>query len=333
MSAVGTDRPSAVARQCARAVLMVRPAAFYANPETLASNAFQNVIAAAAAATLAAARAEFDGAVAALGAAGVEVAVADADPQADTPDAVFPNNWFSTHADGRVVLYPMAAANRRRERRPELIARLAARHGWRITRTTDLTALESRGLIVEGTGSLVLDRAARLAYAALSPRTHREAVDIVCRELGYEPLAFQARDAQGREIYHTNVLMSVGPSLAVLASGLVAPGADLRRVFEALERTGKTLLDITPGQVAEFAGNVLFLDAGAHGPVVAVSRRAWQSLTRPQRQLLEQHARPALCAVETIEHVGGGGIRCMLAEIFLPAAAPARGVAATGAQP
>ncbi|HXQ64299.1 MAG TPA: arginine deiminase-related protein, partial [Steroidobacteraceae bacterium] len=146
---------------------MVRPATFYANPETLATNAFQHAIAASAAETLAAARAEFDGAVAALCAAGVEVAVADADVDANTPDALFPNNWFSTHADGRVVLYPMAAANRRRERRPELIAQLAQRHGWRITRTTDLTSLEARGLIVEGTGSLVLDRTARLAYAAL----------------------------------------------------------------------------------------------------------------------------------------------------------------------
>jgi len=331
MNAVDAAR-SAVARQCARAVLMVRPATFYANPETLATNAFQHAIAASAAETLAAARAEFDGAVAALCAAGVEVAVADADVDANTPDALFPNNWFSTHADGRVVLYPMAAANRRRERRPELIAQLAQRHGWRITRTTDLTSLEARGLIVEGTGSLVLDRTARLAYAALSPRTHREAVDIACRELGYEPLAFHAHDAQGREIYHTNVLLSVGPSLAVLASNLVSSGADRQRVLDALQQTGKMLLDISAEQVAEFAGNVLFLDAGVEGPVVALSQRAWRSLAPAQRQLLEQHARPVPCAVDTIEHVGGGGVRCMLAEIFLPAAAPARSVAA-GAMP
>jgi hypothetical protein len=308
----------AVATQCARAVLMVRPAAFYANPETLASNAFQHVVAVPAADTLAAAQAEFDRAAEALTAAGVVVAVAAADAAAETPDALYPNNWFSTHADGRVVLYPMAVPSRRRERRPELVAALARRYGWRITGTLDLSGLEGRGQFVEGTGSLVLDRHARLAYAALSPRTHAAAVATVCRELGYEPVDFHAYDAAGREVYHTNVLMSVGPSIAVLASGMIAPGADLRRVFDALERGGKTLLDISAEQVGEFAGNVLFLDGGRDGPLVALSRRAWASLTRPQRALLEQHARPVLCAVETIEHVGGGGIRCMLAEIFLP---------------
>ncbi|HUO80239.1 MAG TPA: arginine deiminase-related protein [Steroidobacteraceae bacterium] len=317
MNAANREADS-VAIQCARAVLMVRPATFYANPETQATNAFQHAVAVPAADTLAAAQAEFDRAAEALAAAGVEVAVADADPLAETPDALFPNNWFSTHADGRVVLYPMAVPSRRRERRPQLLAALAARHRWRIARTADLTGLEAQGLIVEGTGSLVLDHGARLAYAALSPRTHAAAVESACRELGYEPVAFHAYDAAGREVYHTNVLMAVGPGLAVLASGMIAPGADLRRVFDALERSGKALLDISPEQVGEFAGNVLFLDGGREGPLVAVSRRAWASLTRPQRALLEQHARPVPCAVETIEHVGGGGIRCMLAEIFLP---------------
>jgi hypothetical protein len=324
MRAGASDAPALPSRQCARTVLMVRPATFYANPETLASNAFQNVIAASTAEMLAAARAEFDAAAAALEAKGIRVAVIDAEPTAETPDALFPNNWFSTHEDGRVVLYPMSTPNRRRERRPDALAALAARHGWSITRTIDLTPLEERNLMVEGTGSLVLDRDARIAYASLSPRTHAAAVDIACRELGYEAVPFHAHDSAGREIYHTNVLMSVGPTLAVLASGLVKPGADLRRVFDALEKTGKALLDLSAAQVTEFAGNVLFLEAGGAQPVIALSRRAWQSLTRAQRQLLEQHAQPVLCAVETIEHVGGGGIRCMLAEIFLPDA-PARG--------
>lgn len=312
------DGSAGLAPQCARTVLMVRPASFYANPETLATNAFQNAVAAPASDTLMAAQAEFDRAADALAAAGVEVAVASADAMAETPDAIFPNNWFSTHADGRVVLYPMAVPSRRRERRPELVAALAARYGWRIESVVDLSALEAEGQFVEGTGSLVLDHGARLAYAALSPRTHAAAVATACRELGYEAVAFHAHDAAGREVYHTNVLMSVGPSIAVLASGMIAPGADLRRVFDALERGEKTLLDISAEQVGEFAGNVLFLDGGREGPLVALSRRAWASLTRPQRVLLERHARPVLCAVETIEHVGGGGIRCMLAEIFLP---------------
>jgi hypothetical protein len=304
--------------QCARTLLMVRPATFYANPETLATNTFQHVVQAAPGAVLAAAQAEFDAAAETLSAAGVDIVVVPADAAAETPDALYPNNWFSTHADGRLVLYPMAVPNRRRERRPEVLARLAAERGWRIEQTVDLTVLETKGEIVEGTGSLVFDREARLAYASRSARTHGAAVEAVCATLGYDPVLFDAHDAQGREIYHTNVLMSVGPSIAVLASGMIAPGAGLRRVFDALDQSGKVLLDISAEQVAEFAGNVLFLDGGAQGPLVALSRRAWASLTRAQRVLLEQHARPVPCAVEMIEHVGGGGIRCMLAEIFLP---------------
>jgi hypothetical protein len=320
MAASGPLMPEGAAAQTARTVLMVRPAAFYANPETSATNPFQNALAVPPSATLAAAQAEFDAVVAALAGAGVEVIVAAADVAADTPDALFPNNWFSTHADGTLVLYPMAAANRRRERRPDLIATLARRHGWRLGRTVDLAPLEAEGRFVEGTGSLVFDREAGLAYAALSPRTHREAVAAVCAALGYEAVTFSTHDPSGRPIYHTNVLMSVGPTLAVLASGSVDPGADLKHVFDALEKTNKSLLDLSPEQVNEFAGNVLFLDGGSRGQVLAISRRAWRSLTRPQRQLIEQHAAPVLCGVETVEHVGGGGIRCMLAEIFLPRA-------------
>jgi hypothetical protein len=304
--------------QCARTVLMVRPAMFCANPETRATNPFQHVVQASAGAVLAAAQSEFDAAAEALSAAGVDVVVAPADATAETPDALYPNNWFSTHADGRVVLYPMAVPNRRRERRPELLAALARARGWRLEGTVDLTALETRGQIVEGTGSLVLDRETRLAYASRSARTHDPAVEAACAELGYDPVLFDAHDEAGREVYHTNVLMSVGPSVAVLASSMIAPGAGLRRVFDALDQSDKQLLDISAAQVAEFAGNVLFLDGGAQGPLVAISRRAWASLTRAQRVLLEQHARPVPCGVETIEHVGGGGIRCMLAEIFLP---------------
>ncbi len=304
--------------QCARTVLMVRPATFCANPETLATNPFQHVVNAPGAAMLAAAQAEFDAAVEVLAAAGVEVVVAAAEAAAQTPDALFPNNWFSTHADGRVVLYPMAVPNRRRERRPVMLASLAAEHHWQVAQTLDFSGLEQRGQFVEGTGSLVLDREARLAYASRSARTHDEAVVAVCTALGYTPVLFNAHDQAGREIYHTNVLMSVGPSIAVLASAMIAPGAGLRGVFDALDQSEKQLLDISAEQVGEFAGNLLFLDGGAQGPLVALSRRAWASLTRAQRVLLEQHARPVLCAVETIEHVGGGGIRCMLAEIFLP---------------
>jgi hypothetical protein len=304
-------------QQSTHAVLMIRPATFYSNPETLGSNPFQHAVDIPRAGALAAAQAEFDGAAAALSEAGVEVVIAEADAAADTPDALFPNNWFSTHADGRLALFPMSAANRRRERRPELLRSIAAERGWLLRSVVDLTALEAQQCYVEGTGSLILDRPHRLAYACRSPRTHDAAVEAFCEALGYRSVIFDAHDEAGRPIYHTNVIMSVGPTLAVLASSLVAPGAGLRRVFDALESSGKTLLDLSAEQVAEFAGNVLFLN-GSSGPVVAISRRALLSLSRAQRLLLEQHARPVVCAVETIEHLGGGGIRCMLAELFLP---------------
>src|ERR1700728_1691991 len=312
------SQPRAItSAQCTRTVLMIRPATFYSDPETSATNAFQHVSDADPATTLEAVRREFDAAVAALEAAGGAVIVVDADPGADTPDAIFPNNWFSTHSDGRIVIYPMATPGRRRERRRDIFHHVAAGHGCNVTGTLDLTGLEDRGLFVEGTGSLVFDRDARLAYAALSQRTHQQAVVFACAALGYEPVSFQAHDQEGREIYHTNVMMSVGPTLAVLASSFLKSGADLRRVFDALERTNKARLDISADQVANFAGNVLFVDSAA-GPSVVLSQRAWKSLAKPQRRVLEQHALPILCGVETIEHIGGGGIRCMLAELFLP---------------
>jgi len=312
-----SGRGSGPGRQCTSSVLMIRPTTFYSNPETIGTNPFQHTVSATRADTLAAAQAEFDAAATALADAGVEVVIAESDPAADTPDAVFPNNWFTTHADGRVALYPMATPNRRRERRPELLRSIAAQHGMELRSFVDFSASEEQGSFLEGTGSLVLDRPHRLAYACRSPRTDGAAVEAFCEAFGYRSVLFDAHDDAGRPIYHTNVMMAVGPELAVLASSLIAPGAGLRRVFDALETSGKVLLDLSAEQVGEFAGNVLFLE-GATGPVVAISRRALASLSRAQRLLLEQHARPVVCAVETIEHLGGGGIRCMLAELFLP---------------
>ena len=310
-------RGSGPERQCTSAVLMIRPATFYSNPETIGTNPFQHAVSAPRANTLAAAQAEFDAAATALSDAGIEVVVAEADPAADTPDALFPNNWFSTHSDGRVALYPMAVPNRRRERRVDLLRSIAAQRGLQLRSVVDLSGLEEQGSFVEGTGSLILDRPHRLAYACRSARTHDAAVEAFCEAFGYRSVLFDAHDETGRAIYHTNVMMAVGAELAVLASSLVAPGAGLRRVFDALESSGKVLLDLSAEQVNDFAGNILFLE-GAAGPVVAISRRALASLSRAQRLLLEQHARPVVCAVETIEHLGGGGIRCMLAELFLP---------------
>jgi hypothetical protein len=297
---------------------MVRPASFCSNPQTLATNGFQRGSALPAAEILAAARREFDGALAELLRHGVEVAVLDEQAGADTPDALFPNNWFSTHADGQLVLYPMAVPNRRRERRPEALAALAARHGREITGTTDLSALEALESYVEGTGSLVLDRVHRIAYAARSARTTLAGVTAACAALGYEALLFSALDARGSPIYHTNVLMSVGPRLALLGEALIPNALERARLTEALERTGHERLPLTREQIAAFAGNVLFLESASGEPLLAISAGAWRALSGTQRARLERHVSPVLCDVATIEQCGGGGIRCMLAEIFLP---------------
>jgi len=220
--------------------------------------------------------------------------------------------------DGTLVLYPMAAANRRRERQPQQLTELARTEGWRIERTVDLSHFEQQGEYLEGTGSLVLDRTHRVAYATLSARTSATALNAFCRALDYRAISFRSRDRSGQPVYHTNVLMSVGPTLAILCSALFAKAADARAVSDQLQGDGKQLLDLSSEQIGELAGNVLFLDGGRAGPVVAVSTRAWQALSAAQRQLVELHARPALCSIDTIERCGGGGIRCMIAEIFLP---------------
>jgi hypothetical protein len=309
--------PPPTTAQCTGAVLMVRPETFYAHPETVATNPFQHAPLEGAAVALAAAQREFDAAVLTLGDAGIEVIVIEAEAAAETPDALFPNNWFSTHADGRLILYPMATTSRRRERRPDLLRSLLASRGYQVRETIDFTSLEAAGVWVEGTGSMIFDRRLGTVYAVRSPRTHVEAVDKVAGLLGYRPVLFDALDGAGRAIYHTNVLMALGPRLAIFAASLLPDERERASVLAALEASGHEHLEISAEQVGHFAGNVLFLN-GMSGPVAAISRRALASLSAPQRRQLEHHASPVVCDVATIEHVGGGGIRCMLAEIFLP---------------
>ncbi len=305
--------------QCADTVLMVRPACFYADPQTVATNAFQQVTDEDPAALLQLAQAEFDAAVTVLRGAGLGVLTIDAPAHADTPDALYPNNWFSTHTDGTLVLYPMASVNRRRERLPDIATYLTKDTRRVIRRTVDLTALEAESLYVEGTGSLVIDHDAKLAYAALSSRTDQVAVEQVCMLLDLQPILFHAYDEKRQAIYHTNVLMALGETLAIVASDLIA-AQDRSRVLEALAGSGKVLLEISPSQVAQFAGNALFLRSTQGDPLLALSARAWRSFSKPQQALIQAHATPVLPDVLTIERVGGGGIRCMLAEVFLPRA-------------
>ncbi len=305
--------------QCANAVLMVRPAAFGWNPETALSNRFQQHGEDPAQTVHVRAAEEFDGVAAALLGAGVEVHAVAEPPQAPSPDAVFPNNWVSLHHDGTVVLYPMLAPSRRRERRPELLAELQARGGFDVRRLVDLSHHELAGRYLEGTGSVVFDHATRTAYACLSPRTHAAVLDDLCGELGYQPCVFEATDAAGVPVYHTNVVLAVGRQLAIVCAESVPPP---RRgeLIERLGAGGRVVVPIDRTQMAAFAGNALEL-ATPGGSVLAMSACALRSFDRGALEALEGAVQRIVApAIPTIERFGGGSVRCMLAEVFLPRA-------------
>lgn len=305
------------ASQITDTVLMVRPAAFGFNPETAATNRFQRAQGGDGA-TVEAARREFDGLVDALAAAGVSVIVMEDAPELAKPDAVFPNNWFTTHADGTAVLYPMLSPSRRPERRLEWIEALASEHGRRLDAVLDLSYWERRGLALEGTGSLILDRVNRIAYACRAPRTAAEPLAQWARLTGFETHCFDAVDEAGVAIYHTNVMMTLGRGFAAVALDAVADTNERARLAARLEETGNEVIALGREQVAGFGANVLHL-AGSAGPVIAMSNRARGALGGEALRRLERHGEIVSAPIPTIERCGGGSVRCMIAEIFLPA--------------
>jgi hypothetical protein len=305
--------------QSAGAVLMVRPAHFAFNPETASSNAFQ-------AATLAVPAAggaqdlalrEFDGLATRLERAGVRVIVAADTAFPIKPDAIFPNNWVSFHRDGTVALYPMLAPNRRWERREDVVRQVTLDGPYRASRTIDLSHRETEGKFLEGTGSLVLDRAHRVAYAGLSPRTDLDVLGEFAQLLDYDLVTFDALDGAGQPIYHTNVLMAVGTGFAVLCTEVLSRPEHRSAVMEQLRITGHEVLEISPSQMQQFAGNLLEL-APASGKVIALSGSAWRCLLPAQRRVLERHGTVVTADIPVIERLGGGSVRCMLAEVHLP---------------
>lgn len=304
--------------QLATAVLMVRPARFESNPQTAASNRFQENPDAAPAEQHAAALREFTNLQKALEASGVRALVFDDTPEPHTPDAIFPNNWVSFHADGTVVLYPMEAENRRRERRHDIVEALAEEHGFLVREIVDLTHHESNGHYLEGTGSLVLDRVNHIAYACLSSRTHLDPLGDFAQRLDYDIVSFDAVDEGGAAIYHTNVLMNVGEELAVICADAIPRDDQRAAVLESLEQSGHRILMLSFAQLQAFAGNMLELRSSSGARVVAMSQRARDALTAAQLDMLQTNGEILSAPIDAIERSAGGSVRCMLAEIHLP---------------
>jgi hypothetical protein len=304
--------------QSARSVLMVRPARFGCNPQTASTNAFQRTPEATVRGELQApVLQEFDALADALIRAGVEVLVAPDSEEPAKPDAIFPNNWVSFHHDGTVALYPMLAPNRRFERREEILEHVVREGCFRVSRTVDLSHREAEAKFLEGTGSVVLDRVHRIAYACSSPRTDLDVLGEFAQLLDYDLMTFDALDSKGRLIYHTNVMMAIGTGFAVICGESFANTEHRAAVFGQLRATGHEIVDITQQQMAQFAANVLELASLKHR-VLALSSTALASLNSTQRDILEAHTDLLPVSIPTIERVGGGGVRCMLAEIHLP---------------
>ena len=301
-SSADAPRDTRPRQQCADAVLMVRPKAFGYNPETALTNTFQAPPQQGGGDIQAAARQEFERLAQALASEGITVCAVEDSALPAKPDAVFPNNWVSFHEDGTLVLYPLQTASRRFERRPEVIESAVRALGFQVSHLLDLTWFEGEGKYLEGTGSLVLDNVARVAYACLSPRTHPEVLSEWSQALGYEAVTFSATDRAGVPLYHTNVLMCIGARAVVIGTAAIAP-ADRARVLERL------------------AGNMLELgtwdEALGDSRVLVMSDSARRAL-KPEAFARLSGCTDAVLAVPvpTIERLGGGSVRCMLAEVF-----------------
>lgn len=299
--------------QAPRAVVMIRPHAFRPNSETARDNAFQTDAAGDAADIAAKALAEFDAATATVRDQGVTVHVFDDDGHKDTPDSVFPNNWFSTHPGGLVGLYPMYAENRRRERRGDVIDTLKT--DYRVETVHDYSGLEQDGLALEGTGAMVLDHIGRIAFTAKSNRADPIVLERFCTHFSYEPIAFDAADSGGRAVYHTNVLMCIATDFALVGLSMISDPKRRATVVQRLQETGRDVIDLTEAQIAAFAGNAIEL-TGDQGRILVLSRTAHQSLSAAQKDLITQSAKLVPITVPTIEHAGGSA-RCMIAGIHL----------------
>jgi hypothetical protein len=307
------------AKQSTSIILMIRPVRFIGNPQTSESNRFQSAISQVEdAGVQQAALAEFHALASALRAAHVNVIEIEDTPIPHTPDSIFPNNWVSFHANGTVVLYPMLAENRRAERRMDILESLSHQHGFRITRIVDLAHYEARNKALEGTGSLVLDRVHKVAYACVSPRTDVDVLGDFAQQLDYELVVFEATDRSGVPIYHTNVLMCVGERFAAVCMECIRD-EERAAVLRSLQDTGHKVVELSLDQMEHFAGNMLEVRAQTGEVFLVMSHSAANALSNSQRDILTSVCGHILSVpIPTIEKYGGGSVRCMLAEVHLP---------------
>ena len=309
--------------QATNTILMIRPVAFRMNEQTAVNNYYQKVLENMLPATVQAkALAEFDAFVQKLRAVGVNVIVVEDTLEPNTPDSIFPNNWISFHRDGTVGLYPMFASNRRLERREDILDVLEEK-GFEINNTIDYTSAEEVSLFLEGTGSLVLDRVNRKAYCALSPRADEDLLIEFCEDFEYTPVIFKANqtvNGNREAIYHTNVIMCVSPQFAVACLDCIDDKKERKSFIKHLKEDGKEIINITEAQVNNFAGNMLSVLGDNDKEFIVMSASAYQCLTPKQIESLEKYATILYSNADTIEACGGGSVRCMMAEVFLPKA-------------
>ena len=303
-------------KQSSSHIFLVRPANFGFNAETATSNAFQNKLNLDPGELKEKVLAEFDAYVEALRAKGVDVKVIQDTMDPVKPDAVFPNNWGSFHADGKVILYPMEAPNRRIEKRGDVIDGFKA--DYKVEELIDLSKYEKEGKFCEGTGSIIFDHIHKVAYACLSPRTDKDVFIEVCDLLNYKPVCFTSTDANGQEIYHTNVMMCVSEKFSVICLESIANEEEKECVINTLEETGHEIVDITFEQMNHFAGNMLSVCNNKGDEFLVMSQSAYDVLTDDQKEAIETYCQMLPVNIKTIETIGGGSARCMISEVFTP---------------
>ena len=311
-------------KQTTNSILMIRPVAFRMNEQTSINNYYQKVLDGLSPETVnAKAQAEFDALVIKLRKAGVQVIVIDDTLEPNTPDSIFPNNWISFHESGDVVLYPMFAENRRAERREDILD-IIEDEGFKIKEIMDYTLAEQDNIFLEGTGSLLLDRENDKAYCALSPRADEELMIEFCEDFEFTPVifeAFQTINGERKLIYHTNVMMCLGDTFAVLCADCIDDKKERKMVLDSLRGDDKEIILLTEDQVNNLAGNMLEVKGKNDERFLVMSESAYKSLTKKQIAQLEAHVEIIHSSLDTIEACGGGSARCMMAEIFLPKAA------------